>query len=174
LQHQRLGYNYRLSDINCALGLSQLRRLPEFLECRRRVAERYIERLRDLPELIPPAAPGAGVEISWFVFVVRLQDDFEREERDRILQRLRERGIGCSNYFTPIHLQPFYQERFGYRKGDFPVTEHVSERTIALPFFNRLTEAQVERVCECLKETIREVTGRVWAAGTVGAAQEGL
>jgi perosamine synthetase len=86
-----------------------------------------------------------------------LDDKFSRSQRDEVLARLKEKGIGCSNYFSPIHLQPFYKKTFGYKKGDFPVTEKVSERTLALPFYNRLEEGQVEYICDELKEIVRSL-----------------
>jgi len=153
LAHARLGYNYRLSDINCALGLSQLARLPAFLAMRARVAERYLAKLADLDELVLPA-PYEGGTMSWFVFVVRLADRFTQAQRDAVLAHLRSRGIGCSDYFSPVHLQPFYRERFGFKEGDFPVTEHVAARTLALPFYNRLTEEDQDLVVETLKSAI--------------------
>lgn len=153
LQHERLGFNYRVSDINCALGIVQLERIDEILAKRERVARYYIERLKDVEELILPHFE-ENKKISWFVYVVRLQNKYSREDRDRILEELKENGIGCSNYFSPIHLQPFYREMFGYKKGDFPITEKVSERTIALPFFNNLTEEQIDYVCENLMKII--------------------
>ncbi len=152
LAHARLGYNYRLSDINCALGLAQLKRLPEFLEARSRVAERYIEALAGLEELVPLPAYAEG-KMSWFVFVVRLADRFTQEQRDQVLSDLRDQGIGCSNYFTPVHLQPFYAE-LGWRPGDFPVCEKVAARTLALPFYNRLSEADQDLVVDCLKSAL--------------------
>ncbi|MBI4874092.1 MAG: DegT/DnrJ/EryC1/StrS family aminotransferase [Acidobacteria bacterium] len=166
LQHERLGYNYRLSDINCALGIGQLARLSDTLAVRRAVAERYGEMLAGIPDVVPPPASTTACGTSWFVYVIRLEDEFSRADRDEILSRLRRRGIGCSNYFTPIHLQPFYRERFGYRPGDFPVTEHVAERTIALPFFNRLSCAQAEAVTRALADAIANVgrRSRVFAA----------
>ena len=94
--------------------------------------------------------------MSWFVYVVRLEDGFTKEDRDRILRALREKGIGCSNYFPPIHLQPFYIRMFGYKRGDFPITESVSERTVALPFYNNLRQEQVDRVVEELEIALRE------------------
>jgi len=145
LAHARLGFNYRLSDINCAIGVAQMRRLDEIKAKRSRVAGWYLERLADEQRVTTQRIP-AGVEINWFVFVVRLADDYAPEQRDAILARLRERGIGCSNYFTPIHLQPFYRHQFGYRPGDFPITEALSARTIALPFHNGLSEADVDEV----------------------------
>lgn len=153
LTHVRLGYNYRLPDINCAIGIEQMRRLDEILQRRSQVAGWYLERLRDESRLmLQKHLP--GVKLSWFVFVVRLTDDYTQQDRDRILNELRRRGIGCSNYFTPIHLQPFYRERFGYRPGAFPLTEALSARTIALPFHNRLSEQDVDRVVRTLRELL--------------------
>lgn len=154
LQHERLGYNYRLSDINCALGIAQLERIDEILAKRERVARLYNERLKEIEELIIPQLEN-NKKISWFVYVVRLSDKYSLEDRDLILNKLREKGIGCSNYFTPIHLQPFYRKMFGYKKGDFPITEKVSERTIALPFYNNLKEKQIDYICENLKKIIQ-------------------
>jgi len=153
LSHPRLGYNYRLCDINCALGIAQLDRIEELLAGRRRVAGQYLQRLAGENRLRTQRI-SADVEMSWFVFVVRLGDEYREADRDRILRQLRERGIGCSNYFAPIHLQPFYVERFGYRPGDFPVCEAVAARTIALPFHPRLTEAEVGRVCDELRQRL--------------------
>lgn len=159
LEHRRLGFNYRLSDINCALGLAQLARLEEMLARRAAVADLYRERLDQIEGVSPPAAVAEG-RLSWFVYVVRLADRYSRADRDRILEGLREAGMGCSNYFAPIHLQPYYAEQWGYRPGAFPVTERVSERTIALPFFNALTESQVDEVVESLARQIRLIGGR--------------
>ncbi len=147
LAHARLGYNYRLSDINCALGLAQLRRIDEILAARAKVADWYRSRLVHEERVVLQHVV-SEVEISWFVFVVRLTDEYAAEDRDRILVQLRERGIGCSNYFTPIHLQPYNVERYGFRIGDFPVCEGVAARTIALPFHHEITEQQVERICD--------------------------
>jgi perosamine synthetase len=164
LQHQCLGYNYRISEIHCALGISQLRRLDTILAARACVAAAYREALKDLPHIILPALPGPGVQMSWFVFVVRLQDEFTREHRDTVLAELNSRGIGCSNYFAPIHLQPFYQKEFGFRKGDFPITERIADRTIALPFFTRLSQSQIDYVCSALRQTLASLSARKLAA----------
>ncbi len=146
LAHDRLGYNFRLSDINCALGIVQLRRLDEILAARRRVAGWYAEHLGSEPRVVLQHAAD-GVKESPFVLVVRLVDDYTREDRDRILTQLRERGVACSNYFTPIHLQPFYRETFGHAPGDCPVCEALAARTIALPFHHELAESDVATVC---------------------------
>jgi len=150
LAHARLGYNYRLSDINCALGIEQLKRIDSFVAKRREVVQWYKELLGDDVRLVLPSEP-AGCEVSWFVYVARLQDEFSNEQRDRVLNHLRDEGIGCNNYFTPIHLQPYIREQLGCKAGDFPVTERVSERTIALPFYNNLPREQVEIVCQALR-----------------------
>lgn len=160
LQHERLGYNYRLSDINCALGIEQARRLPEILAARARVARLYNQALSGIEEIVLPALDAPSCEISWFVYVVRLRDEFTQGDRDAVLTKLRGRGIGCNNYFSPIHLQPFYRSMFGFRPGDFPITERVSARTIALPFFNALSEAQIADVAETLKEAVTTLRAR--------------
>ncbi len=158
LSHERLGYNYRLSEINCALGLAQLQRVDELIEKRRRVAQWYQERLEELEHKgwlhRPYIAP--EVKMSWFVYVVRLADTFTREDRDRILLALRENGIECANYFPPIHLQPYFRT-MGYQPGDFPVTEHIADRTIALPFHPRLTEEEVDIVVDRLKKILESL-----------------
>jgi len=153
LAHGRLGYNYRMSDINCALGLSQLGRLEGFLAARERAARRYLKKLADVEELVLPAPYGEG-RISWFVFVVRLADRFAQRERDAVMAYLSSRGIGTNNYFSPVHLQKFYRAMFGYKPGDFPVTERIAARTLALPFHNRLTARDQDVVVEALKAAI--------------------
>jgi len=156
LLHQRLGYNYRLSEINAALGVAQLQRLDELLEARRHVAHQYIERLMTSRYLIVPTIPPETL-MSWFVFVVRLTDLFQPEHRDQIMQHLRGEGIGCNNYFPPIHLQPYIARLLGHKPGDFPVCEYVADRTIALPFFGKLTSAQIDRVCQTLEAAVESV-----------------
>ena len=149
LAHARLGFNYRLSEINCALGIVQMRRLEQINHKRARVAGWYSQRLADEPRLTMQRI-GDEVGMSWFVMVLRLRDEYTQEQRDDILKALSERGVGCNNYFTPIHLQPFYRAQFGYKSGDFPVTEALSARTIALPFHNALSEADVDEVVSAL------------------------
>jgi len=153
LSHERLGYNYRLSDIACAIGAVQMRRVGEILAKRARVASWYRQRLADEKRIsLQKISPDC--EMSWFVFVIKLADDYSEQDRASMIAALRERGIGCSNYFSPIHLQPFYREQFGYKPGDFPICERVAARTIALPFHNALTEADVNRVCDTLKQLL--------------------
>ena len=163
LAHERLGYNFRLSDINCALGIVQLSRIEEIKAKRKQVAKWYQEMLATDDRLIVPIEPN-GCDISWFVFVVRLAEEFTGQrrkascgQRDRILQDMKDKGIQVSNYFPPVHLQPFIAKQFGYKKGDFPITESVCERTIALPFYNNLKKDEVVIVCKTLKEVLDAV-----------------
>lgn len=150
LLHERLGYNFRLSDINCALGLAQLSRIDEIKAKRSQVARWYQEMLADEDRLIVPAVPD-GVEMSWFVFVVRLAERFGPDDRDRLLDEMRRQKIQVSNYFPPIHLQPFIAACYGHSPGDFPVCEQVAARTVALPFHTQLSEQDVAFVCGVLR-----------------------
>ena len=169
LAHARLGYNYRLSDINAAIGIVQMQRLEEIVEARQRVAHNYIRALLDEPHIILPTIDKDTI-MSWFVFVVRLTGNLSGPgvggpgsawggsgDRDAILTYLRNHHIGCSNYFPPIHLQPFYMKEHGFQKGDFPITEYVADRTIALPFHNNLTPMEIEAVVHHLKAAIAHV-----------------
>lgn len=149
LHHERLGYNYRLSEIAAAMGVGQMQRLTRMMEKRQTVAGMYLERLAGHPKLVVPTIE-ESVDMSWFVFVVRLVTDFSRQERDRVLQGMRNHDIGCADYFPCIHLMPFYREMFGYGEGSFPIAESVSGRTIALPFFNDLAEDDVDIICQTL------------------------
>lgn len=152
LAHSRLGYNYRMSEINAALGNVQMQRLPEMLADRRRVAGDYMRQLMDCDDLVlPTVETDTDATMSWFVFVVRLGADYGRVERDRIIDGMKRHEIGASNYFPCIHLQPFYQEQFGFKKSTFPIAESISERTLALPFYNRLDEKSVELICSTLR-----------------------
>ncbi|MFH1443907.1 MAG: DegT/DnrJ/EryC1/StrS family aminotransferase [Candidatus Peregrinibacteria bacterium] len=152
LVHHRLGFNYRISDINCALGLSQLSRLPDMIRQRQQVVQWYKEGLAALAADVHVPMEQEGVDVSWFVYVICLADRFSAENRNQLCQYLKEHGVGCNIYFPCIHLQPFYREQFGFKEGDFPVTEHVADRTIALPFSSRISQKDVAKVCETLKD----------------------
>jgi len=150
LAHERLGYNFRLSDINAALGISQLERIEEFIQKRQKVAGWYQEILADDKRIIVPKAP-KGCKVSWFVSVVRLKDPYG-SKRNAILNAMQAEGIQVSNYFPPVTLQPFMVEKFGYKDGDFPITDGVCKSTIALPFYNNLSKDEVALVCKTLKK----------------------
>ena len=152
LDHERLGYNFRMDELSAALGCSQMERIEEILEKRAKVAGMYGEKLAEVEEVqVPFIAPYVS-RMSWFVYVIRLDKDINR---DSVIEYLNQEGVQCKPYFTPIHLQPFYRKMFGYKEGDFPITEDVSDRTIALPFFNNLKEEQIDYVVEKLKEGIK-------------------
>jgi len=145
LDHDRLGFNYRLSDLACALGIAQLERLDELLAARARVAGLYAEALARIEGVeLPPAEASTGKR-SWFVYVVRVPPGVDR---DAAIISLREGGIDAKPYLPAIHLMSFYRERLGHREGEFPVCEDVARRSLALPFFPGLSEAEVERVAE--------------------------
>ncbi len=156
LSHKRLGYNYRLSDINCALGLAQLSRLDDFIAKRTQVAAWYQERLKQETRLIVPRTQENSL-MSWFVFVVQLEKTYSLTDRDTLLKHLNKQGIQVSNYFPPLHLQPFIKDQYGHQEGDFPVTESVSQRTVALPFYNNLSESEVAQVCDKLTQTLDQL-----------------
>ncbi len=154
LAHERLGYNYRLSEIAASLGCAQMERLDQLLDARRRIANAYMQRLCDVEDLILPTIDEPN-HMSWFVFVVRLNDHYGHTERDRIIEGMHRHEVGASNYFPCIHLQPFYRETFGHNKGDYPVAESVSQRTIALPFFGQMDDTTQELVVQTLKVMIQ-------------------
>jgi perosamine synthetase len=156
LSHERLGYNFRLSDINCALGIVQLSRIEEIKAKRKQVANWYQEELVKDDRLIVSVEADSS-DMNWFVFVVYLTEEYSRQQRDNILDAMRKAGIQVSNYFSPAHLQPFMVEKFGYKQGDFPITESVSNRTIALPFYNNLKREEVVFVSEQLKKNLDKV-----------------
>jgi perosamine synthetase len=154
LDHDRLGFNYRLSDIACALGLAQLERLDDMLAARARVAGWYRDALAGLASergLALPCPDAGGDVRGWFVFVVQLPDGVDR---DATVGALRELGVQSKPYLPAIHLMSFYRERFGHRPGEFPVCERVAAASLALPFFPAMTEAQVARVADALAQVI--------------------
>jgi perosamine synthetase len=153
LQHVRLGYNYRMDEMSAALGCSQLERIDEIVAARAQVASWYAEALEEIEGLVL-LSPSFTGQMSWFVYVVRLSEAHSKADRDGILQGLSARGIGCGDYFQPIHLQPFLRDSLGTRFGQLPVTEFVSERTIALPFYVGLTRAEVDFVAAALAELL--------------------
>jgi perosamine synthetase len=152
-QHSEIGYNYRLAEMNCALGISQLKRIDAILSRREEIARKYNERLRGMENLRLPALEVARRKWSWFVYVVRLSGALTQIHRDWIMNEMHRRGIGCGRYFAPIHLQPAYRSACGPR-ADLTVTEFEASRCLALPFFNRLQDEQIAEVCENLGELL--------------------
>ncbi|HVE72396.1 MAG TPA: DegT/DnrJ/EryC1/StrS family aminotransferase [Thermoanaerobaculia bacterium] len=153
LRHQRIGYNYRLDDLSAAVGLAQLRRLDELLANRAAVAAMYDERLSHIDGIAPLPPARAGMTVSWFIYVVRVEAGVDR---DALAARLGERGIPTRPYFWPIHLQPPYRERFGFQPGMYRHSEAAGDALLSLPFHGRMTEAQVERVCAELESALAQ------------------
>lgn len=152
LRHVRLGYNYRLDELSAALGVAQVERLAELRRGRTRVAAAYQRALGGHDWVSLPKA-GPSEEVDWFVYVVRLQPEIDR---DALVGRLGALGVPTRPYFSPLHLQPYFRSLFGYKPGDFPVTERVAASTLALPFSSQLSDDDVQYVAD----TLAEVVGR--------------
>ncbi len=156
LEHIRIGYNYRLDEMSCALGIAQMKRIKEILRKRSSTALAYSRKLKDINNIeILNTKPGN--KLSWFVYVIKLSKDFAGKKRNIIIKEMEKRGIKCSDYFQTIHLQPFYREIFKYKEGDFPIAEDVSKRTLALPFYNNLSEKEINFVIKNLKEVMEKI-----------------
>ena len=151
LQHTHLGYNYRMDEMSAALGASQMNRIDRLIEQRSAVAQMYNDRLASVKGLELPFVGKDTTRMSWFVYVIRVAKDIDR---DRFAQKVEEEGIPVRPYFLPIHLQPFMMEQFGYQKGDFPVTEDLGLRGLAIPFSSCMNEEQVEIVCQKLEKCL--------------------
>ena len=147
----RLGYNYRLDEMSAALGVAQLKRLDRLLAQRQAVAARYGDMLRHVPGVTIKRTLASTTRMSWFVFVIHLDP---RIDRDRVIEQLEARGIPSRVYFTPIHLEPYYRRRFGFRPGDFPVAERVAASILALPFHTNLSDAEMDEVVAALQSAV--------------------
>jgi len=155
LDHDRLGFNYRLSDLACSLGVAQLAHLDEMLAARAEVAGFYGERLADVEGLDLPCPDSDGDRRGWFVYVVQLPPGTDRQAT---IETLRDRGIDSKPYLPAIHLMSFYRDLLGHRVGDFPVCEDVAARSLALPFYPELSEGQVQRVTSALTDVLQPAT----------------
>jgi len=148
LQHTHLGYNYRLDEMSAALGTAQMCRLDELLTKREQVADWYAARLGEIPGVEIPIVEPYTTRMSWFVYVIRFDSKINR---DVLAKQLEEKGVPVRPYFLPIHLQPYMVKRFGYLEGDFPVTEDLGRRGMAVPFSGMMAEEQVEYVCQSIR-----------------------
>jgi dTDP-4-amino-4,6-dideoxygalactose transaminase len=153
LNHTRLGYNYRLDEMSAAMGLAQLKRIESLLLKREQVASWYRERLPGIELIETPTLAPTTTRMSWFVYVIRIR---QPANRDVVIQQLEAAGIPSRPYFTPIHLQPFYAKKFGYRPGDFPVAERLGDSSLALPFSGILSESQVDYICQTLSRILKQ------------------
>lgn len=151
LQHTHLGYNYRLDEMSAALGVAQMERIEELLAKRQRVADWYADRLSEIKGVQAPVVVPDTTRVSWFVYVIRIAANLDR---DKLAASLGQKGVPVRPYFLPIHLQPYMVDQFGYQAGDYPVTEDLGKRGLALPFSGKMTEEQVDLVCRKLVESI--------------------
>jgi dTDP-4-amino-4,6-dideoxygalactose transaminase len=151
LSHTYLGYNYRMDELSAALGYAQMTRIDHLMQTRQQVADWYGSRLAEIPGIEPPIVEPTTTRSSWFVYVIHLPHGINRQKLAGILA---EKGIPVRPYFLPIHLQPYMVQQFGYRAGDFPVTEDLGERGLALPFSGVMTEDQVDQVCRELQQAL--------------------
>lgn len=152
-QHTAVGYSYRISDISCALGIEQLRRIEDTVTRRKQLAAVYDRKLADVPDVIRPPLELADGRISWFSYVVQLSGRFGLQGRDQVFQSLMKKGIGAGRYFAPLDRQPILGSS---AKPSLPVTQDVANRVLALPFFNQMKEAEVEEVSDALRESLAE------------------
>ncbi|HQI56924.1 MAG TPA: DegT/DnrJ/EryC1/StrS family aminotransferase [Syntrophorhabdaceae bacterium] len=152
LNHSRLGFNYRMSELNAAVGVVQIRRLDGLLRKRDNVANEYNRILSNIENVSPLTIAPTTTRMSWFVYVVRLAPGISR---DKTIVLLGEKGIPARPYFSPIHLQPFYRKQFGFKQGDFPETEAAGESIIALPFYANMKTEEIELVCNVLADSIK-------------------
>jgi dTDP-4-amino-4,6-dideoxygalactose transaminase len=151
LQHTYLGYNYRLDEMSAALGAVQLTRLDELSAKRNRVATWYTERLAEIAGIETQVLEPSTTRMSWFVYVIRFAPGIDR---DLLAKKIGEQGIPARPYFAPIHLQPYMRQRFGFQPGDFPITEDLGNRSLALPFSGVMTETQVDTVCRIIQASL--------------------
>lgn len=146
----RLGYNYRLDEMSCALGISQMKKLGQILEMREKIAKYYDELLSNIEDIQLPKIKDYATRVSWFIYVIRVKNN-----RDEVIKLLNDKGIQCKPYFyPPIHLQRFYREVFGYREGSFPIAEKASKEVVAIPFYTTMTYNEADEVVQAIKEII--------------------
>ena len=151
LDLERLGFNYRLSDVAAAIGVAQVERLDSMLDRRAQAAGWYSELISELDGITTPAPDSGLGRRSWFVYVVQLPKGVDRDE---VIGRLKADGVSSKPYMPVIHLQPFFRERFGFAPGDFPIAEDVAERSLALPFFPAMKRSDVERAVAALEKAV--------------------
>lgn len=149
------GYKYNLTDVASSIGIHQLRKAERFRKRREEIAARYTHAFRGLP-VIPPAWPSEGDVHSWHLYVIRLRLEMLRIGRDRFIERMAGKGIGTSVHFIPLHLHPYWKEKYGFRPDDFPVALEAYRCCVSLPIYTRMTDAEVERVIDSVKGILQE------------------
>jgi len=153
-----LGFNYRLPDFACALGLEQLKRLDANLARRREIAERYTSAFRQIPGVIPPSVR-EGINPAWHLYPIRLELGRLTADRARVFRALRAENIGVNVHYIPVHLHPYYRDRFGYKGGEYPVAERAYERLLSLPMFHGMRDQDVEDVIRATEKVLTAYSG---------------
>lgn len=153
LDHERLGYNYRMHELSAAIGIAQLKKLPKIIEERRKIAALYGEELKKYADLIGAPQVHPHNTHSWFVYVARILNP--AVDRDKVIKKMAEIEISTKPYLPSIHLFDFYRKSFGFKEGDFPISEAVSGSSIALPFYIGLEKSDIEYICQKLAEVIK-------------------
>jgi len=154
---RELGHNFRITDFQCALGLSQMNKLDSFIQRRREIASRYNEAFADMAEIITPVER-EDVRAVYHIYVIQLQLERLKTGRKEIFTALRDKNIGVNVHYLPVHLHPYYRKKFGYKKGDYPKAENYYERAITLPVFPRISDENVEYIIEAVKQVIAQFT----------------
>ncbi|MDO8470431.1 MAG: DegT/DnrJ/EryC1/StrS family aminotransferase, partial [bacterium] len=150
---EKLGYNYRITDIQCALGLSQFKKLDRFVKRRREIVRQYNQAFRNVVEIMLPVEKSYA-KSAYHLYPIRLRLELLKTGRRKVLEALREKGLGVQVHYIPVHLHPFYKKTFGYKKGDFPIAEQYYERTITLPLFPKMTSREISTVVKTVREVI--------------------
>lgn len=150
-EQQTLGYNYRITDFQCALGISQLNKLDAFVDWRRKTVKKYNEAFKNISGIRTPLER-ERVSSAWHLYVIRIQEEDFKMSRLEVFNALREAGIYTQVHYIPIHLQPYYRRRFGYKPGDFPVAEEYYQECLSLPLFPRMSDDEVDRVIEVVSK----------------------
>jgi perosamine synthetase len=156
------GYNFRLTDFQCALGISQLKKLDRFVQRRREIAAKYNEAFAEIQEIITPVE-SVDVRAAYHIYVIQLRTDLLKFGRKEIFEALRAENIGVNVHYMPLHLHPFYQREFGYRKGDYPRAERYYERAITLPIFPKMSDENVEDVIKAVQKVLAHYRTEVHA-----------
>jgi len=158
---KNLGYNFRITDFQCALGISQLKKIDKFIKRRREIVARYNKAFKNIGAIIIPTEKEYA-KSAWHIYIIQLCLDKLKVGRKKIFETLQNEGLGVQVHYLPLHLQPFYKTKFGYKKGDFPIAERYYERAITLPLFPKMTDQEVKRVIKIFKKIIDSYKNESW------------
>jgi perosamine synthetase len=149
------GFKYNLTDVAAALGVEQLKKADHFWRVRERLAGLYNERLADVPEIATPVL-SSDVQHAWHLYVIQLELERLHLDRNQFINALKEKGIGTSVHFIPLHLHPFYRDSFGYSPGDFPVASAAYQRIVSLPIYPKMAQQDIDRVIDAVRTIVQE------------------